>query len=71
MPAPLTAIYEWEAQDLEDPATTVISVCVRFSRAEFDRLLAAYDPNVGTSPAIGDARPVLRAILDAAIASRS
>jgi len=71
MPAPLTFIYEWEAQDLEDPATTVISVCVRFSRAELDRQLAAYDPNSGTSPTVGDARLVLRGILNATLERQS
>jgi hypothetical protein len=39
--------------------------------SELDRLLAAYDPSSGTSPSVSDARPVLRAILDAVLAARS
>ena len=35
---------------------------------ELQRLLAAYDPSSGTSPGVADARPVLRAILNSAIA---
>lgn len=39
-------------------------------RTELDRLLAAYDPSSGTSPSVSDARPVLRAILDAVLAAQ-
>lgn len=35
--------------------------------AELARLLAAYDPASSTSPSVADARPVLRAILDAVL----
>lgn len=41
---------------------------LQFDVTELQRLLAAYDPTVGTSPGVADARPVLRAILDAALA---
>jgi hypothetical protein len=67
--AGLSAIYEWELPNIDQPGSTVISVCVRIEKAELDRLLAAYDPNSGTSPSVSDARPVLRAILDAVIAA--
>jgi hypothetical protein len=35
--------------------------------AELARLIAAYDPASSTSPSVSDARPVLRAILDAVL----
>ncbi len=63
----LTALYEWEQPSLDQPGSTLTSVCVRIERSELDRLLAAYDPASGTSPGVADARPVLRAILDAVI----
>lgn len=44
------------------------SVSLWFDEAELQRLLAAYDPNSGTSPSVSDARPVLRGILDAVLA---
>ena len=37
--------------------------------AELAGLLAAYDPTSGTSPSTATARPVLRALLDAALAA--
>jgi hypothetical protein len=46
----------------------VARVMSQFDVTELQRLLAAYDPTVGTSPGVADARPVLRAILDAALA---
>ena len=67
--AGLNAIHEWEQPSLDLPGSTVTSVCVRIEKAELDRLLAAYDPNSGTSPSVSDARPVLRAILDAVTAA--
>lgn len=42
-------------------------VSLWIDNTELARLISAYDPAVGTSPAVGDARPVLRAILDAVI----
>jgi len=39
-------------------------------KVELDRLLAAYDPNSGTSPSVSEARPVLRAILNAVFSSQ-
>jgi hypothetical protein len=47
------------------------SVVVWLESAELTRLLAAYDPNSGTSPSVADARPVLREILDAVIAGQA
>lgn len=44
------------------------SVTTTYTLAEMQRLLAAYDPSSGTSPSVADARPVLRAILNAALA---
>jgi hypothetical protein len=48
---------------------TAVTIC--FSQEELERLLAAYEPNSGTSPTIGDARPVLRAILNAVLERQS
>jgi len=47
-----------------------LSMAVWIEKAELDRLLAAYDPNSSTSPSVADARPIVRAILDAVTASR-
>lgn len=38
---------------------------------ELDPLLAAYDPGSATSPPVADCRPLVRAILDAVLASRN
>lgn len=38
---------------------------------ELERLIAAYDPNSATSPSVADARPILRAILDAVLEAPS
>ena len=46
-----------------------LSMALWIEKAELDRLLAAYDPNSGTSPGVADARPVLRALLAAVIAA--
>lgn len=59
-----TATYEWTVPDAET-GTPIVSFNVRFEKVELERLLAAYDPNSGTSPGVADARPVLRAILNA------
>lgn len=67
--AATTATYEWTTPDSETGAP-IVSFNVRFEQAELDRLLAAYDPNSGTSPGVSDARPVVRAILNAALAGR-
>lgn len=48
-----------------------LAVTVVFTNEEMTALLSAYNPNVGTSPSITDARPVLRAILNAALENRS
>jgi hypothetical protein len=66
---PLIVIHEWELPALENPASTVTSVCIRFDQAELDALLAAYNPASGTSPSATECRPVVRAILDAIIAA--
>lgn len=62
------AIYEWTQPNPD--GVDITSVCVRVDQAELDRLLAAYDPGSGTSPSVADARPVLRAILDAVLAAQ-
>lgn len=36
-----------------------------FSDEELTELLSRYEPSSGTSPSVSDARPVLRALLDA------
>jgi hypothetical protein len=43
-------------------------VGLTFTEPELAGLLASYDPTSGTSPGVADARPVLRAILNAALA---
>jgi hypothetical protein len=43
------------------------AVTTTYTLAEMQRLLAAYDPSVGTSPGVADARPVLRSQLNAVI----
>jgi hypothetical protein len=45
----------------------VVRVMVQFDQTELDGLLAAYEPESGTSPSCGDCRPILRAILNAAL----
>lgn len=42
-------------------------VGMTFTEPELAALLAAYDPSSGTSPSCGECRPVLRAILNAAL----
>lgn len=64
------ALYEWTISRPDEPGGQLTSVVVRIDKAELDRLLAAYDPNSSTSPSVSDARPVLRAILDAVLANR-
>ena len=66
---PAQALYEWTIDRPDEPGGKLTSVVVRIDKVELDRLLAAYDPASGTSPSVADARPVLRAILDAVIAS--
>lgn len=44
------------------------SVTTTYTLAEMQRLLAAYEPASGTSPTVGDARPVLRSELNAVLA---
>jgi hypothetical protein len=65
-----TAYAGEEGRQLDDIGTdgwgSVFIVWIE--QAELQRLLAAYDPSSGTSPGVADARPVLRAILNAAIA---
>lgn len=55
----------------DDAGDAYSEVTLRIDAAELDRLLAAYDPNSGTSPAVADCRPLVRAILDAIVASRN
>lgn len=45
-----------------------IQVCVTMTYGEMRDLLAAYDPNSATSPAVTVVRPLVRAMLDAVIA---
>ena len=52
------------------PGDIYVVVPVLFLVAEVDRQLAAYDPASGTSPSVANARPVLRAILDAMLAAK-
>jgi hypothetical protein len=65
-----TAVIGQEGRQIDDVGTsgwgTLFGVWIE--EAELQRLLAAYDPSSGTSPGVADARPVLRAILNAAIA---
>lgn len=65
----LTAAYEWSIPRDDEPGGVLHSIVIRVDEVELNRLLAAYDPNSGTSPGVADARPVLRAILDAVIAA--
>ena len=46
---------------------TVFSVWIE--QSELERMLAAYDPNSGTSPGVTDARTVVRPIFNAALAA--
>ena len=55
----------------DDAGDTFSEVTLRISAAELDRILASYDPNSGTSPGVADCRPLVRAILDAVLASRN
>ena len=48
----------------DDAGDAFAEVTLRIDAAELDRLLAAYDPNSGTSPGVADCRPIVRAILD-------
>jgi hypothetical protein len=59
-----------EGRQLDDVGTDAMGSVfnVWIEDAELQRLLAAYDPSVGTSPGVADSRPVLRAILNAALA---
>ena len=43
------------------------SITTTYTLAEMQRLLAAYDPASGTSPTVGDSRPVLRSQLNAVL----
>ena len=65
-----TTVVGQEGRQIDDVGTsgwgTLFNVWIE--EAELQRLLAAYDPSSGTSPGVADARPVLRAILNAAIA---
>lgn len=55
----------------DDEGDAFSEVTLRISAGELDRLLAAYDPNSATSPVVADCRPLVRAILDAIVASRN
>ncbi len=49
----------------------VARITLQFDMTELERLLAAYEPASGTSPTVGDCRPVLRTILNAVLAAQS
>lgn len=68
---PTQAFYEWTIDRPDEPGGQLTSVVCRIDKTELDRLLAAYDPNSGTSPSVADARPVLRSILDTVLAQRA
>jgi hypothetical protein len=61
-----------EGRQLDEVGTDAVGslFSVWVEDAELQRLLASYDPAVGTSPGVADARPVLRAILNAALAAQ-
>jgi hypothetical protein len=67
----MTAHYEWNIPRDDQPGGVLHSFVVRMDAVELERLLAAYDPASGTSPTVGDARPVLRALLNAALERQS
>ena len=53
----------------EDGPEPGVRFIIEMDDAEMATLLAAYDPTSGTSPSTATARPVLRALLDAALAA--
>lgn len=62
-----------EGRQLDEVGTEAVGSLfnVWIEDAELHRLLAPYDPAVGTSPGVADARPALRAILNAALAAQA
>lgn len=44
-------------------------VSIAYPDAEMTDLLSRYDPPSGTSPFVGDARPIARCVLNAALAA--
>lgn len=61
----ITNVNSAEVPTADDTYTAGVQVTLCFSAAEMAAYIANYDPDVGTSPSIGDCRPVLRAILNA------
>ena len=51
----------------DGPSLWGTSFSVWIEQTELNRMLAAYDPNVGTSPGVTDARQVARPVFDSAI----
>lgn len=57
-----------DPEDSNGLGVEVVVVSFAIEKSELARLQAAYDPNSSTSPSVSDARPVLRALLDALLA---
>lgn len=49
----------------DDEGTPLVEMRLRMTRTEADALLAGYDPQSATSPAVALARPLARAVGDA------
>ena len=62
---------EWrpDPANPDGPSVEFVTFDGAISKADFEALLAAYDPASGTSPTTAVCRPVVRALLDAAIAA--
>lgn len=65
-----TATFEWTATSENHEGGEVSSFNVKIDKIELARLLAAYSPQSGTSPVVSDCRPLVRAVLDAALAAQ-
>lgn len=52
---------------LDGEDVQVVYTAVWIPLSEIQVLLSHYDPQSGTSPSVGDCRPIVRAILDKAI----
>ena len=53
----------------EDGAESGVRFILEMDDAELAALLGVYDPTSGTSPTTATARPIVRAMLDAALAA--
>jgi len=73
MGTPETRVESVEKAEIGRPGTEELTpgVSVSLLLSDVDTLLAAYNPASSTSPPVADCRPVLRAILDAIIASET